>query len=164
MRKVVTAMLFLATLGAAQAHIVLDIAEAPSRGFVRAAIRVSHGCGESTKAVHMLVPEGVTGIKPQPKPGWTIELVPAEPAGPGHEASEALREIIWRGDLPNAYYDEFVVFLRMPDAAPGSTVWFPFVQECEDGAVREWVERAASGGSTAGLHMPAWPVRVVPKP
>ena len=35
-----------------------------------------HGCaGSPTVKLRVQIPEGVIGIKPMPKPGWTIETV-----------------------------------------------------------------------------------------
>jgi uncharacterized protein YcnI len=153
----------------ALAHVTLDTAQAPARGYVRVAARVSHGCeGEPTIGLRVQIPDGVTAVKPQPKPGWTLQVVaePATGAPVGHEASPAVREVIWRAQagqgLPNAFYDEFVLHMRMPDAA-GQTIWFPFVQECENGKVSRWIEQPGEGQTYEQLRRPAYPVRVVPR-
>lgn len=150
----------------AQAHVTLDTKEAPALGYVRLAIRVPHGCeGAATTAIRLQVPAGVTAVKAQPKPGWTLTLT-AEEAAPsgGHDSSPPVREVAWRGGpLPDAFYEEFLVRVRMPDGA-GQTVWFPFVQECEGGRVTRWIEKPAEGDATGGLRAPAYPVRLLPAP
>lgn len=150
----------------AHAHVTLDTPQAPALGYVRIAIRVPHGCeGAATTGLRMQVPDGVTAVKPQPKPGWVLTVVPDEvpaPAG-GHDAAPPVREVNWRGGpLPDAYFEEFVLRVRMPDG-PGQTVWFPFVQECEGGKVSRWIERPAEGQTLDQLRMPAYPVRLVPR-
>ena len=150
----------------ALAHVTLDTAQAPALGYVRIAIRVPHGCeGAATTGLRLQVPEGVTAVKPQPKPGWTLTVVPDEaPAtGGGHDAAPPVREVAWRGgNLPDAFYEEFVLRVRMPDGA-GQTVWFPFVQECEGGKVSRWIERPAEGQTLDQVRMPAYPVKLVPR-
>ena len=58
------------------------------------------------------------GAKPMPKPGWTINLVEGKLAAPlqlhGKTVTSAVREITWRGGpLPDAYYDEFVLMVKL---------------------------------------------------
>lgn len=160
------ACLAAAPLAPAAAHVTLDTAQAPALGYVRLAIRVPHGCeGAATTGLRLQVPEGVTAVKPQPKPGWTLTVVADEtPTAPGgHDASPPVREVAWRGgNLPDSFYEEFVLRVRMPDGA-GQTVWFPFVQECEGGKVSRWIERPAAGQTLDQLRMPAYPVKLVPR-
>ena len=151
---------------AASAHVTLDTREAPALGYVRLAIRLPHGCeGAATTALRVGIPEGVTAVKAQPKPGWTLTLAtgPA-PASGGHDSSPPVQEITWRGGpLPDAFYEEFLIRVRMPDGV-GQTVWFPFVQECEGGKVVRWIEKPSAGQSYDDLRAPAFPVKLVPKP
>ena len=160
------ASLAVSTLAPASAHVTLDTREAPALGYVRLAIRVPHGCdGAATTAIRMQVPEGVTAVKAQPKPGWTLTLVTEDgPAPSGHDAAPAVKEVAWRGgNLPDAFYEEFLLRVRMPDGA-GQTVWFPFVQECEGGKVTRWIERPAAGQPTDSVRYPAYPVALTPRP
>ena len=169
-RTLVAALLAVCTVVPAFAHVTLDTREAPALGYVRLAIRVPHGCdGAATIAIRMQVPEGVTAVKAQPKAGWTLSLVADEgsgvgaKAGPGHDASPAVKEVAWRGGpLPDAYYEEFLIRVRLPDG-PGQTVWFPFVQECEGGKVTRWIEKPGAGQGYDDLRAPAFPVKLVPK-
>ena len=156
----------------AAAHVTLDLAEAPADSYVRVAIRVPHGCsGAATTAIRLQVPPGLRGVKPAPKPGWTLAIVPGEagaaPAAPGaaagdHGEGPTVKEVAWRGGpLPDGQFDEFLLLFRTP-AAPGETLWFPFVQECEGGAVARWIERPQPGQPRPAR--PAWALRLVPKP
>lgn len=150
----------------AVAHVTLDRAEAPADGYVRLAIRVPHGCaGAATIGIRLAVPEGLTSVKPAPKSGWTLTIVPGEPApgrGEHGAAASTVREIAWRGGpLPDDQYDEFLLMVRTPDKS-GETLWFPFVQECEGGAVTRWIERPQAGQPVP--RTPAYGLRLTPKP
>ncbi|MEJ0019661.1 MAG: YcnI family protein [Acetobacteraceae bacterium] len=147
------------------AHVTLDTAQAPALAYVRLAIRVPHGCeGSATIGLRVQVPDGVTAVKPMVKPGWTITMDRADGASAsGHGSAPPVREVAWRGGrLPDEFYDEFVLQVRMPDQ-PGQTIWFPFVQECEGGKVSRWIERPTAGQSLDQVRMPAYPVRVLPR-
>jgi uncharacterized protein YcnI len=100
-----------------------------------------------------------------------LAIVPGEagaaPAAPGaaagdHGEGPTVKEVAWRGGpLPDGQFDEFLLLFRTP-AAPGETLWFPFVQECEGGAVARWIERPPPGQPRPAR--PAWALRLVPKP
>jgi periplasmic copper chaperone A len=117
-----TAALLAAPL--AHAHITVAPASAPAGAYQTLVFKVGHGCaGSATTGIAVQLPEGVTA-KPMPKAGWTITLAP--------------REISWRGGpLPDAYYDEFTLQARLPDA-PGRLV-FKVGQQCEKGRV-DWAD------------------------
>jgi uncharacterized protein YcnI len=138
------AALFAAPL--AHAHITVAPASAPAGAYQTLVFKVGHGCdGSATTGITVSLPDGVTA-KPMPKPGWTINLVDGKLAAPlrmhGKTITSAVREITWRGGpLPDAYYDEFTLQARLPDA-PGRYV-FKVGQQCEKGRV-DWAGDAAS--------------------
>ena len=77
--------------------------------------------------------------------------------------TEGVTEIAWTGELPDAYYDEFVVPRhadRQP-SRPGSTLYFPVVQECADKTER-WIEIPAAGQDPDSLEYPAPGVKLLP--
>jgi periplasmic copper chaperone A len=77
--------------------------------------------------------------------------------------SEGVTEISWAGGkLPDAWYDEFVFqgFLAS-DLEPGSTIYFPVVQECEKG-VHRWIEIPVPGKSASDYPEPAPALKLVP--
>ena len=101
--------------GAANAHVSLERSEAARGTSYKAVLKIPHGCdGASTHTVRVEIPEGFISVKPMPKPGWKIDTV----SGPyaktyafyhGKSLKEGVKEIQWSGgDLPDAYYDEFV--------------------------------------------------------
>ena len=60
----------------AGAHITLETREAPVGAGYKAVLRVPHGCeGTATTSVRVRIPDGVIGVKPMPKPGWTLTTV-----------------------------------------------------------------------------------------
>jgi len=151
--------------GAAFAHVVADPSEASPGSYFRTSLRVTHGChGSPTIAVTVRVPEGVLSVKPQPKPGWTIELR-TRPVDPpikgqhGHDIRQTVSEVTWRGGpLPDAYFDEFALSMRLPDQ-PGATLYFPVVQVCESGS-NNWVTIPAPGQKRSDIPEPAPFVRL----
>lgn len=155
------------TATAAQAHITFEIGEAPVGSAYKAVLRVPHGCeGEATLKVRVQVPEGVIAVKPMPKPGWTVETVTGKYAKPyeyfGSQLAEGVTEIVWTGELPDAYYDEFVFRgMLTKGLAVGSDLYFPVVQECADKTDR-WIEIPAAGQDPETLEHPAPAVKLVP--
>lgn len=150
------------------AHASLDVKTA-SQGSLRAAVRVPHGCeGSATVVVKLSVPEGIIGVKPAPKAGWTVETV----KGPYAKAydyyhgkvSEGVKEIIWRGGpLLDEHFDEFLFIGFVTDAfAAGDQVPFPVTQECEKGQIA-WSEVAAPGIEPRTLKFPAPILKIVSK-
>ncbi len=163
-RMITSAALCAASLAAmaghAQAHATLETQQAPANSYYKAVLRAPHGCnGSPTIAVKVRIPDGVTGVKPQPKPGWEVEIVSEELAEPvtdshGNTISTRVSEIHWTGGrLLDEHYDEFVMRVRLPDT-PGETLYFATVQECEEGVDR-WIEIPAEGQSVHDLAYPA---------
>lgn len=162
-----TALSFAAILCtfSANAHVTLDQKAATAGSYFRGAFRVSHGCdGSSTVAVTVNLPEGVSGAKPMPKPGWTIERTVNTVAKPydahGKTVTEEVTAITWRGGpLPDAFFDEFTVQIQLP--ATAGPIWFKVFQQCEKGEIN-WATIPASGISTRGIKAPAALLEITP--
>src|SRR5690606_14740903 len=138
---VASAALFLTS--ASHAHITLQTDEAPLGSSYKAVFTVPHGCkGAATVKIEIKVPEGVIGVKPQPKAGWTLQTVKGDYAQThtlyGHEVASGVREVVWSGGpLLDEHYDEFVFLGYLSDKlSPDSTLYFPVVQTCEKGEAR----------------------------
>ena len=159
-----------ALISSASAHAVLERKEAAPNAAYRGVVQIMHGCdGRPTTRVSVTIPEGVTGAKPMPKPGWTISTVKsayarAYPSFHGH-VSEGVTRITWSGgSLPDEQVDEFTFFARISDAfAPGATIYFPVEQDCTEGSYR-WSEVPAEGEPARALKAPAPAVRIVAAP
>lgn len=150
------------------AHVTLEQQQAVAGATAKVTFRVPHGCaGAPMTTFKVLIPDGVTGVKPMPKAGWQLRTVKAKldaPIAGDHGASitEVVREVIWSGgNLPDDFYDEFVLRGSMPVDA--GTIYFPAVQECAKAAER-WIEVPAAGQGSGDLKMPAPRLQIVPKP
>jgi uncharacterized protein YcnI len=154
---------------AAHAHVTLEQTEGPVGSSYKAVFRVPHGCGASpTVKIRVRIPDGMVGVKPMPKPGWTLDIVKGpydRPYALFHgNVSEGVKEVGWSGGrLPDDYYDEFVLTGFISDAlAPGRTLYFPVVQECENG-VHRWIEIPQDGKPSSELKEPAPALKLLPK-
>jgi uncharacterized protein YcnI len=156
--------------GAAAAHVVADPNEGPAGGYLRTALRIGHGCGSSpTVAVRVKIPDGVLTARPQVKPGWEITVTKkklATPVDNGHGGliTETVDEIAWRGGpLPDGFFDEFGLNLRLPSRPVGEIVYLPTVQECANG-VHRWIEIPVAGQRWGDMKEPAPFIRLVAPP
>lgn len=102
-----------------------------------------------------------------PKPGWQLDLVKGKYdksyAMFHNSVTEGVKEVSWSGNLPDDYYEEFVVAVYLTDdLQPGRTLYFPVVQECENG-VHRWIEIPADGKSAGDYKEPAPGVKLLPR-
>jgi len=154
---------------AAFAHITLETQEAPVGSTYKAILRVPHGCdGKATTAVRVQIPEGVIGVKPMPKPGWTLQTKKGKYDKSyqlyGQAVTDGVKEVDWSGgSLPDEFYDEFVFRGTLAaDLPAGQKLYFPVVQEC-DGATTRWIEIPAAGQDEDALEDPAPGLKLLPK-
>lgn len=152
--------------GEAAAHVTLEASEAAAGTYHKVVLRVPHGCdGSPTTAIRVQIPDGVVGVKPQPKAGWDLETVIgklAEPvdAGHGNVVTEGVQEVRWTdGRLLDEHYDEFAMRVRLPDQAD-AVLYFRTIQECEEGTHR-WIEIPEEGRSSGDYQEPAPALRVI---
>lgn len=152
-------------LSSALAHVTLETSEAPAAATYKAVIRVPHGCkGQATHTVRVQVPEGLLGVKPMPKAGWTLTTQDGAYATAfdlhGKPVTAGVKEIVWSGgDLADAHYDEFVFRAHVSATLAGKSVAIPVVQDCA-GASERWTELAAPGEDPHALKSPAPVLRV----
>jgi uncharacterized protein YcnI len=176
MSKIAFAVTALAALFASQAaaHVTLEKRQAPVGSYYKAVLAVPHGCaGSPTVKLRVQIPEGVIGIKPMPKPGWTIEMVKGKYAAEyefhGGKISEGVKEVVWSaGKLADDNFDEFVFSSYLtPGLKPDTTLYFPVVQECEQGVSR-WIDIPAAGQGGHGhghdSKTPAPGLKLIAKP
>lgn len=145
------------------AHVTLEVQEAAIGGSYKAVVRVPHGCsGQATNTVRVQIPEGFYSAKPMPKAGWTLETVtgPYENAyaSHGNQITEGVTEIVWSGgELPDAWYDEFIFRGTFADNLEPGTFYFPTVQECANGE-EAWIDTSGD----ADADMPAPHLELIP--
>jgi len=150
------------------AHVTAQPESAVAGSYFTLTFTVPHGCdGSSTKSLRIKIPEGVTSVKPQMKAGWNVtiktrKLDPPIKGERGQTITETVDEVDWRGGpLPNNLYDTFGLAMKLPDTS-GQTLYFPAVQECEQGS-NHWIEIPAAGQSRKDLREPAPTLRLTPK-
>ncbi|WP_375412786.1 YcnI family protein [uncultured Bradyrhizobium sp.] len=155
---------------AAEAHVILENRQASPGSHYKAVFAVPHGCaGSATVKIRVQIPEGVIAVKPMPKPGWSVETVKGKYATSydyhGATISEGVKEVAWSGGkLPDDNYDEFVASTFLTGSLkPGMTLYFPVVQECEQGTSR-WIDIPEQGKSAHDTKSPAPGVKLMPKP
>jgi periplasmic copper chaperone A len=156
----------------AMAHITLEGKQASIGSSYKAVFAVPHGCaGSATIKIRVQIPEGVIGVKPMPKPGWNVESISGKYAteyeSHGRKLSEGVKEVAWSGGkLSDQNYDEFVILTFLTDTLkPNTTLYFPVVQECEQGVSR-WIDIPAEGQGGDHGHdgtSPAPGVKLLPK-
>jgi len=156
----------------ASAHVTLENQQAPIGASYKAVLRVPHGCnGSATVALRVRIPEGYLDVKPMPKAGWKLDVTRGKYQKPvslrDAKVSEGVTEVDWTGgNLPDSYYDEFVLTGTIgDDLQAGQTMYFAVVQECEKG-VNRWIEIPAAGGAPAvrgEQSEPAAGLRLLPK-
>lgn len=135
----------------ALSHVTLEVQQAQIGGSYKAVFRVPHGCkGSPTVGLRVRIPEGMIGVKPRPKPDWTIKTVRGDYAHPdqiyGATVTAGVKEVDWIGGLlPDDEYDEFtLVGYLSTRLKPDTVLYFPVVQECEKG-VERWIDIPAGG-------------------
>jgi uncharacterized protein YcnI len=169
LKSIITAAALVALgTGSAYAHITLETAEAKAGSAYKAVFRVPHGCeGSATVKISVKIPEGMFAVKPMPHAGWTIETVTGPYAkaydNHGTALTEGVTQVSWSGGpLPDAYYDEFVLRGQLAPDLPAGMLYFPVVQECEQGTDR-WIEIPAEGKTAGDYETPAPGVMVLPR-
>lgn len=156
----------------AGAHVTLENRQAAVGSFYKAVFAVPHGCaGSATVKIRVQIPVGVIAVKPMPKPGWNLEVIKGKYATEydfhGAKVSEGVKEVSWSGGkLADDNYDEFVVSSYLTGGLkPNTTLYFPVVQECEQGISR-WIDIPMEGraGHSHDEKSPAPGVKLTPKP
>lgn len=160
----------LLSASSASAHITLESKEATIGAPFKAVFVVPHGCaGSATIKIRVQIPDGVIAVKPMPKPGWNVEAIKGKYASEydfhGTRLSEGVREVVWSGGkLPDDFYDEFVISTYLTGTLkPDSVLYFPTVQECEQGISR-WIDIPADPAHAHDSKSPAPGVKLLAKP
>lgn len=163
-------MPLIATLAPASAHVGVkaDTTAAGETSIVT--FGFGHGCGESpTTALVIQVPEQFTSATPVFAPGWSIEVEKEELEEPisgshGEEITERTATVTFTADEPieNNIYAMVSLRLSLPEDAAGETIYFPVIQECEDGETG-WIEIPQEGEDSHSLESPA-PALTVTEP
>jgi uncharacterized protein YcnI len=145
----------------ASAHVTLQGKQAAVGAEYRAVFIVPHGCsGSPTTRLRVQIPEGVIATEAKPVDGWKLDTVNGKFAGEydvkGSKVSEGIKEVAWSGGkLPDKTRQDFVIETYLTESLkPDTTLYFPVVQECEQGVSR-WIEIPPDGA--AHSHEGKWP-------
>jgi uncharacterized protein YcnI len=164
---VIAALLFATP---AYAHVTLEGRQAAIGTWYKAVFAVPHGCaGSATTKIRVQIPDGVIDVKPMPKPGWNVEVVKGKYAAPydfhGGKISEGAKEVVWSGGkLLDDNYDELVISTYLTATLkPDTVLYFPTVQECEQG-INRWIDIPADAEHTHDTKSPAPGVKLIAKP
>lgn len=154
----------------ASAHVTLEGRQAQIGTAYKAVFVVPHGCaGSPTVKLRVQIPEGVIVSAAQPTAGWTVDTVKGKYAAAyeyqGAKVSDGIKEVDWGGGrLPDKTRETFVIDTFLTDALkPDTTLYFPVVQECEQGVSR-WIEIPADDAHPHDSKWPAPGVKLLPKP
>ena len=158
----------LAAPAEANAHVTL-FQKSAAPGPYKAVFGVPHGCsGSATVSVRVSIPEGFIGVKPMPKPGWTVTMTRGKYSKTyayfhGKTLSEGVTEVVWSGGkLPDDYYDEFTLVGFISEAFhAGDVAYFRVLQECENGKL-DWNEVPEAGVNPHNLKVPAPVLKIIP--
>lgn len=149
------------------AHATFANKDAKVDGYIAAALQVPHGCdGRATNDVFVKLPEGFISAKPQPKAGWTLEVIKGKYQksydNHGSQITEGPVEIRWtKGNLPDEFYDTFVIYGKVSGVAAGTKLPFAVTQVCGADAKVVWDEIPAAGVDAHSLKYPAPTLTVV---
>jgi uncharacterized protein YcnI len=154
----------------ARAHITLKAREAAIGSAYDAVFVVPHGCaGSATTKIRVQIPEGVIVVKPMPTAGWNVEAITGKYAAAydyrGSSVSEGVKEVVWSGGkLPDHTREEFAVSTFLTGGLkPDTMLYFPTVQECEQGVSR-WIDIPADPAHPHDSKWPAPGVKLLAKP
>ncbi|AEF41500.1 YcnI family protein [Hoyosella subflava] len=154
------ALAFLAPATAA-AHVTVSANTTEAGQYSVLTVGIPHGCdGASTTSVAIQIPEVFTNVTPTVNPNWEVEKVmerldPPVEDGHGGERTERVAEVVYTANtpLPDDLRDTFELSVRLPET-PGETLYFPAIQECEEGEVA-WTQIAAEGQDASDFDYPA---------
>jgi uncharacterized protein YcnI len=122
----------------ASAHVVVRPSEVGVGAYQTFLVSVPTEKDIATVGVRLVIPEGLTSVRPNVKPGWSVEI---KKSGEGENSK--VTELIWTGGtIPKDQRDEFLFSAKTP--AGESTLRWDAYQTYEDGSVVSWNASAES--------------------
>ena len=129
---------------AASAHVTVNPRTVQADSFARFAVRVPDEAEDAqTVKITVQLPESVSFVSFQPKPGWKRSVTMVKLAKPitndeGETVTERIATVTWEGGrIAPGEFDEFGLSAKVP-AAQGKLV-FPTVQTYSNGDVVRWI-------------------------
>ncbi|WP_423183341.1 YcnI family protein [Arthrobacter sp. NyZ413] len=163
-----TAALMMAGLAGASAHVSVNPDKTAANSYALLTFGVPHGCDASaTTKVTINLPDELTDATPTVNPNWTVEKVTQTLPEPkkladGTSITKRTSQIVYTAKTPLDPHlrDALVLSVKLPDAA-GKTIYFPTLQNCEQGQTN-WAEIPAAGQDPHSLKAPAPSVAITP--
>jgi uncharacterized protein YcnI len=147
--SICAALAALIVVPAATAHVTASPAEL-STGYTYTQFSVPHGCdGSATTSISIEIPAGIANVAPEVVAGWEIETQEGALPEPvnifGEETTEGITQVTWTGGpLPDPHLQRFGLSFYASDSLADQTVYWPVVQQCENG-VNRWIEIPVEG-------------------
>lgn len=156
-----TAGLMTLGLGSAAAHVHVSPDETAAGASSNLTFDFSHGCDASpTTQVAITLPDELNDATPNAHPGWDVQKVEEDLAEPrtlpdGASITKRVSQIVYtaKTPVPDGVKDSLTISVTVPEAE-GSTLAFPVLQTCEQGAT-DWAEIPAEGKDPHELESPA---------
>ena len=138
---------------AAQAHVSIDPSEAEQGGYAVLTLRVpneSDTASTTRLEVHLDPEHPLASVRPQPVPGWDVEVQTAELDEPielhGGQVTEAPTTIIWSGgEIEPGMFQQFPISVG-PLPEDTDQLVLRALQEYDDGEVARWIEEPTEDG------------------
>jgi uncharacterized protein YcnI len=134
----------------ASAHVTVNPREAPAGGFTMLNVRVPHErANKGTVKVDLRLPDGFYFVScKKVVPGWKVKLTRHKLDTPvdlgGFPVSERFTCIAWTGDPKKGgiirpdQFEEFPIYVRIPDGKPGDQLVFAALQTYSGGERVAW--------------------------
>jgi periplasmic copper chaperone A len=129
---------------AAGAHVTVNPNTVPVDSFSRFAVRVPNETADvDTTKIVLKLPEELSFVSFQPKPGWTRSVTTVKLAKPvtndeGETVTERIGTVTWEGGkVAPGEFDEFGISAKVPDEE--TTLVFPATQTYSNGDVVRWI-------------------------
>ncbi|TDC20815.1 DUF1775 domain-containing protein [Streptomyces sp. 8K308] len=147
------AVLLTVATPAAQAHVTVDPSEAEQGGYAVLNLRVpneSDTASTTRLEIHLDPEHPLASVRPQPVPGWDVEVQTAELDEPielhGSQVTEAPTTIIWTGgEIEPGMFQQFPISVG-PLPEDVDQLLFKAVQTYDDGEVARWIEEPTDDG------------------
>lgn len=159
--------LLLAGIAPAWAHVGVSSDTSAAGSTTIVTFGSGHGCGESpTTALIIQIPEEFNSVTPVFAPGWSIDVEMEDLDEPiqgnhGSTITERVSTVTFTADEPieDNIYVMVSLRLTLPEDAAGETIYFPVIQECEEGE-HAWIEIPQEGEDSHSLESPAPGIQV----
>ncbi|MCB5273182.1 hypothetical protein BJG92_00696 [Arthrobacter sp. SO5] len=161
-----TAVLMLAGVSGASAHVGVTPDKTAANSYALLTFGIPHGCeGSGTTKVTITLPAELNDAQPTVNPNWTAQKVIDQLPEPkkladGTSITKRTSQIVYTAKAPldPELRDALVLSVKLPDAA-GKTLYFPTLQDCEQGQT-DWSQVPQEGQDAHALKSPAPSVAV----